>query len=171
MSKILSVYSESVEKKFQEWKEKYEIPEHQEFNYKTLIALQGEYAEISRLQPDHTKRRMELLHMIERVQRELKFKKIEKKNKEKIKVLIACRANDIEVIHSMIEDMLRDDTLKDSVKTFTRTPKGLVFQINHYEFMFTDTSQRDMRGMRFHELFNMTGKDLPLEVLNMIKTN
>lgn len=90
MNNSASVYSESVEKKYQEYMDKYEIPEYYEFQLKTLLSLQEEYNEATKKTPEHTKSRESLLHMIQRMQLPLNVLKERNENIVKISIEEFC---------------------------------------------------------------------------------
>lgn len=62
----LANLSKNVQKEFETWKEKYEIPYHMEFDVKTLLKLQEEYENIPE-GSNTTKTRETLLQMINRI--------------------------------------------------------------------------------------------------------
>lgn len=63
-----------VDKEYQQWKERYEIPFKDEFNVKTLLQLQDEFNSLS-YNSGMTKTRTDLIYMIERLNRNLDLKK------------------------------------------------------------------------------------------------
>ena len=66
--------SERVQREFEKWQEKYEIPLHEEFQIKTLLQLQEEYDNIQ-ANSNNTKTRDTLLHMIKQLHSSLLLKK------------------------------------------------------------------------------------------------
>ena len=74
-------FSESVERQFSEWNKKYEIPEHMEFQIKTMFELQEEYRSIP---VEYTKRKRDVLEMIMKLQDKLPTK-LPEKISEKLK--------------------------------------------------------------------------------------
>jgi hypothetical protein len=68
--------SERVQREFNEWKEKYEIPYHMEHHVKTLLRLQEEYDNVE-ASSNTTKTRETLLHMIQDLYVRLKLKEKE----------------------------------------------------------------------------------------------
>jgi len=62
----MSNLSERVQREFETWKDKYEIPEHMEFEVKTLLKLQEEYDQVE-VGSNTTKTRESLLGMINRL--------------------------------------------------------------------------------------------------------
>jgi len=81
--------SERVQREFETWKEKYEIPEHMEFEVKTLLKLQEEY-DLVEVGSNTTKTRESLLGMINRLHMNMRLK-------EKV---IANKPMYIEYIHT-----------------------------------------------------------------------
>jgi len=65
--------SERVQREFETWKEKYEIPEHMEFEVKTLLKLQEEYDQVE-VGSNTTKTRESLLGMINRLHMNMRLK-------------------------------------------------------------------------------------------------
>ncbi|HBY21014.1 MAG TPA: hypothetical protein DEG71_08395 [Clostridiales bacterium] len=63
---------ERVQKKLTEWKEKYEIPSHMEFEVITLLKLQDEYDQIE-MGSHTTMTRRTLLDMIQRLHRDMRL--------------------------------------------------------------------------------------------------
>lgn len=59
-----------VNKEYKKWAERYEIPLDREFDVKALLQLQDEY-NCFQYQPDKTKTRIDLMCMIERLERNL----------------------------------------------------------------------------------------------------
>lgn len=70
--------SERVQREFESWKEKYEIPEHMEFEVKTLLKLQEEYDQVE-TGSNTTRTRESLLGMINRLHRDMRFNEKQKK--------------------------------------------------------------------------------------------
>lgn len=68
--------SERVQREFNEWKEKYEIPSHMEFEVKTLLKLQEEYDKIEE-SSNTTLTRKTILEMIQRIHRDMRLKEKE----------------------------------------------------------------------------------------------
>jgi len=95
----MSNLSERVQSEFIEWKEKYEIPKHMEFEVKTLLKLQEEY-DLVEAGSNTTRTRESLLGMINKLHMNMRFKEkviankpmyidcIRTEGKETIKVLI-----------------------------------------------------------------------------------
>jgi len=65
--------SERVQREFNEWKEKYNIPDHMEFEVKTLLKLQEEY-DLVETGSNTTRTRESLLSMINRLHKDLMLK-------------------------------------------------------------------------------------------------
>jgi len=64
--------SERVQREFNLWKSKYDIPYHAEFQVKTLLKLQEEYDEVE-VGSNTTKTRETLLGMINRLHMSMRF--------------------------------------------------------------------------------------------------
>jgi len=71
----LGTVSEYIEREYKKWDEKYTIPFDDEFNIRLLIQLRYD---ILTTKPEHTKTKLELIEMTNRIQSRLKLKPIEK---------------------------------------------------------------------------------------------
>jgi len=90
--------SERVQREFNAWKEKYEIPYNMEFQVKTLLKLQEEYDEVE-IGSNTTRTRETLLHMIDEAQRHLYIKEKPSPNKIMyIDVLVAERTKPLKIV-------------------------------------------------------------------------
>jgi hypothetical protein len=87
--------SERVQREFESWKEKYEIPDHMEFEVKTLLKLQEEYDEVYK-GSNTTKTRESLLNMIHRLHMSMRL------------------TEKINITKPMYVDCIRLDTKEDS---------------------------------------------------------
>ncbi|WP_206459346.1 hypothetical protein [Anaerovorax sp. IOR16] len=67
-------FNERAEREYKEWNERYIIPHDKEFQVKTLLKLQAEYNN-TECNSSTTLTRRDLLEMITRLQRDLKFEK------------------------------------------------------------------------------------------------
>lgn len=147
-------YSEYVENKFNDWINKYEIPEHMEFELKSLFDLEEQFRNQP---PENVKTKDILLNMIMRINGRFNGKLFERKTKivkPDIYVVIAVNSNAKELyqlFYHVFEEQIKHQYDYKEVKKI---------EIENYHIYIIDKKEEyvDMaRGITCHYYINLTG--------------
>jgi len=131
--------SERVQREFEQWKEKYDIPYHAEFQVKTLLKLQEEYDDVE-VGSNTTKTRETLLGMINRLHMSMRLVEKNVKYDKVIYVEYICKSENnpnkiIMYIDNIIYNITGDKNLK--MNYFAKTIYDIVNKENAIIYIST----------------------------------
>ena len=151
--------------KFGEWKNRYDIPDHEDFNLKMLFSLEKQYIDTPE---EHIKTKRDILSMINSIKNRMSYKyfdeKTEKtediKNKDK-KIILVVTEDDDKNLREIFYNMLGKEVIN-----YINVRNNSVINTNKYIIKFKEKNSNNLRGMRCDYFLNLTGdKEFENEVL------
>lgn len=155
----MKTYSESVESKYREWKEKYNIPDRYEFQLKTMFELEEQFQEQPR---ENVKTKKDILDMIQNISGRLPGNLFEEKKKEeykpykqKFKILVVTKDKDINLFN-LFEDLLKEKII---ISKCSHEEMSITMPKYYLRFMSMGNSKDkydDFRGLKYNYFINLT---------------
>ena len=165
--RTLAQKNEYVEQKYVKWKEKYDIPDYEEFMLKVMFDLEHQY---NNTPDEHIKTKSDILRTINDIKKDCNFKysksqKIEDKDKN---IILIVTDNDDRYLREIFYNMLGKEVIN-----YTDVRNNSVILTGKYIIKFKEKNSNNLRGMRCDYFLNLTSdKKFENEILiPMVRDN
>jgi len=145
--------SESVQREFTKWKEKYDIPYSMEFHLKTLLKLQEEYDEVE-IGSNTTKTRETILHMIQDLQRQMVFKEKIIPKIHNYKILVVGNVSELITFTNLMHMVINKNDIK--LLTESRNHKTTFILYNGVIIECRVKNENELIGLTADEFIDLT---------------
>ena len=158
--RTLASKNEYVEQKYNKWKEKYDIPDYEEFMLKSMFDLEHQY---NNTPDEHIKTKSDILRTINDIKKDCNFKYSKSQKIENIdkNIILIVTDNDDRYLREIFYDMLGKEVIN-----YKNVRNNSVIITNKYIIKFKEKDSDNLRGMRCNYFLNLTGdKEFESQVL------